>query len=203
MIDHDREFIFVHLRRTAGNSIETALGGITLLDRNGNRTTNWDNSIHRGKTPYKIDNRGHYIHDTAQAICRQFPEQFQAYRKFTIIRNPWDQLASLYCRLFPEDHEAAHFKRWIMARARPDTGTLPFCSLFDTQGKLLVDVIGRYENLQSDFPAICKQCNIEQVALPVANTSSRPHYSEYYDRESREFVRRLCDPEIVEFGYQY
>ena len=203
MIDHDKRIIFVHLRRTAGNSVELALGGITLLDRSGNKTTIWDNAIHREKTPYKIDNRGHYIHDSALAISRQFPEEFQAYKKFTIIRNPWDQLVSLYLRLHTATFSAHHFKAWIFGLARPMSGTLPFCSLFDMKGNLLVDHIGRYENLDKDFGEICSLCNIERATLPRTNSSSMRHYSEYYDRETRAFVQTLCDREIVEFGYQF
>jgi len=203
MIDHQRKLIFVHLRRTAGNSIEVALGGITLLGRDGEPTLDWDNALHRGKTPFKIDNRGHYIHDTATAIRNQFPEEFSSYKKFTIVRNPWDQLVSLYLRLSPHDHHAVNFKPWLFSLKRPAHGTLPFCSLFDTRGSLLVDYIGKYENIADDFSRICDACGIENLALPETNKSFKRHYRDYYDPASREFVRKLCDAEINEFGYSF
>jgi len=37
MVNDKHECIFVHLRRTGGNSIELALGGIVLLDENGEK----------------------------------------------------------------------------------------------------------------------------------------------------------------------
>jgi len=48
MISHQHKCIFVHLRRTAGNSIELALGGIVVLDKNRKHVLEKDNSLHRG-----------------------------------------------------------------------------------------------------------------------------------------------------------
>ena len=49
MICHRQQVVFVHLRRTAGNSIEAALGGIVLFDRWFRPTDSWDNGLHRGR----------------------------------------------------------------------------------------------------------------------------------------------------------
>jgi hypothetical protein len=61
MISHQHRCIFVQLRRTAGNSIELALGGIVLPDKNRKKVLEWDNKLHRGSSDYKIDARGHPI----------------------------------------------------------------------------------------------------------------------------------------------
>ena len=74
MVSDRHECIFIHLRRTGGNSIEQALGGIVLLDKHYNATKTWDNNLHRGNdNPYKLDYRKHYMHDTAMTIQQQFP----------------------------------------------------------------------------------------------------------------------------------
>ena len=202
MISDKHQCIFVHLRRTGGNSIELSLGGIILLDREGRQTNHWDNRLHRGDTPYKKDFRGHYMHDTAMAIEKQFPTKFREYSKFSIVRNPWDQMISAYLRLNAHDEAGIHFKSWLQAYNLRE-GTVPAYSLFDHQGKCMVDEIGRFENLSEDFIRICAKFGISQDPLNVTNASSKRHYSEYYDREKKELVARLFEKDIRYFGYKF
>jgi hypothetical protein len=102
--------------------------------------------------------------------------------------------------------------------------------LYDEGGRLLVDFVGRYESLQADFDTVCTRVGIPPTPLPRVNRSleetrpntfrelrrqvrraiwSRerehtfPHYSEYYDDESREFVGRLFQKDIEAFNYAF
>ena len=102
--------------------------------------------------------------------------------------------------------------------------------LYDEGGKLLVDFVGRYETLQADFDKVCARVGIPPTPLPRVNRSleearprtlrelrkqvrraiwSRerehtfPHYSEYYDDESREFVGRLFRKDVEAFNYAF
>lgn len=206
MISDRHQCIFVHLRRTGGNSIEIALGGIVLLNKSGKPTTKWDNKLHRGANlPYKMDNRGHdYSHDTAQEIRRQHPENFHSYKSFSIIRNPWDQMISLYLRLHANDSNAIHFKHWLK-NLKPTNmqGTVPSQSLFDENGQCLVDEIGRYENLADDFRNICEMFKISSAPLPRSNVSGKKHYANYYDRESASIVAEIFKKDRKYFGYRF
>lgn len=206
MISHEHRCIFVHLRRTGGNAIALALGGIQLYDREGRATTVWENELHRGTIEqtgrYKKDLRGHYLHATATEIRELHPEEFDGYFKFSFVRNPWEQLLSMYLRLRPEDVDGEGFRRWLV-RYKNLAGTLPSASLHDEQGECLMDFIGRYENLQSDFATVCERLGLSPSTLPPVNASVRHPYEHYYDRETIEFVRSLCADEVERFGYRF
>jgi hypothetical protein len=102
--------------------------------------------------------------------------------------------------------------------------------LYDEAGKLLVDFVGRYESLQADFDTVCARIGIPPTPLPRVNRSlegtrpnslrelrkqlrralwSRerkhifPHYTQYYDDESREFVGRLFRRDVEAFNYAF
>lgn len=203
MISDQHQCIFIHLRRTGGNSIEQALGGIVLLDKEGNVTKKWNNDLHRGHdVPYKKDFRGHYLHDTAMAVEQKNPEKFKQYSKFSIVRNPWDQMISLYLRLNSSDTHAVSFASWLKSYHVLE-GTIPQHSLFNADGMCLMDEIGRFENLHQDFINICSQLNIKADALEKTNASSKNHYAEYYHTETIELVSRLFKKDIQYFGYRF
>jgi Sulfotransferase family len=102
--------------------------------------------------------------------------------------------------------------------------------LHDEAGKLLVDFVGRYESLQADFDTVCARVGIPPTRLPQVNRSLEgtwpdslrelrkqlrralwslerkhtfPHYTQYYDDESREFVGRLFRKDVEAFNYAF
>lgn len=202
MICHDRHLVFVHLRRTAGNSIEAALGGIVLFDRFFRRTDAWDNRLHRGRSWYKRDRRGHRIHSTAAEIRALHRDAFDRCFRFTIVRNPWEQMASLYGRLHPQDRGFAGFRTWLGGFDLAP-GTVPAASLYDAAGRCLVDFIGRFERLQADFDEACDRAGIPRCRLPHTNTAAGPRAATLYDDETRGLVERLYAADIARFGYEF
>ena len=86
--------------------------------------------------------------------------------------------------------------------------------LTDKDGKLAVDFIGRFENINEDFRTILNKINdihpiTEQEPsgnwhLPWRNSASRGHdYKWYYNDETVERVREHYRTDIEEFGYEY
>jgi hypothetical protein len=77
----------------------------------------------------------------------------------------------------------------------------------DKNGKVLVDFIGRFENLQSDFDRVCPEIGLPPTALPHVNKSKviRKYkgYQDYYDKESKEFIAELYKSDIELFGYEF
>jgi hypothetical protein len=66
-----------------------------------------------------------------------------------------------------------------------------------------VDYIMRFENLADDFRNVCGILGISPATLPLYNRSNREHYSNYYDDELRELVRKRFGAEIERFGYTF
>lgn len=202
MICRRQRLIFVHLRRTAGNSIEAALGGIVLYDRWFRRTLAWDSRLHRGPSLYKRDRRGHRIHATAEEIRARHPREFDRCFRFSIVRDPWEQMASLYARLHEHDRRYVGFGGWL-ARFRLVAGTVPQASLFDAGGECLVHFIGRFERLQDDFDSACDQAGISRRALPRTNGSAMPALESVYDDDTIAAVGRLYRRDVERFGYTF
>lgn len=205
MISHQYKCIFIHLRRTGGKSIEHALGGIHLLDRNMNPTSIWDNDIHPGgKTIYKLDNRGHYVHDTATTVRAHFPNEFPLYFKFSFVRNPWQQMLSLFFRLnYKRDLSVQAFRPFVMDFKNRLGGTVPRISLYDESGHCLMNYIGRFERLEEDFAEVCSLIQADGVRLSHHNSSPHKDYRSYYDDATAQRVQDLFQEDIKEFGYAF
>jgi len=74
--------------------------------------------------------------------------------------------------------------------------------LIDGKGKLLVDYIGRFENLQADFAQVCARLN-RQAELPHLKKSEHGDYRQYYNAASIEIVRQWFKSDIEQFGYEF
>ena len=196
------DFLFIHIAKTAGVSINNALG---------------------------LNGRMHF---TAQEFRKTLgDEKFQRLFKFTIVRNPWDRAVSQYSHLWSVMHEdCPSFKDWVKIvygevlpyayknrdkfitfRYKNNTieGLLkPYMPqldwLRDENGKMLVDFVGRHENLQDDFNTICDKIGIARRILPHNNASKRDKdYRSYYDQKSKKLVGAFFHKEIKKFSYKY
>ena len=95
--------------------------------------------------------------------------------------------------------------------------------LFNAEGELLVDFVGKYENLQIDFAVVCSRLGINRSVLPHRNASNDKNsgfkliiqkfisaspekkipYTAYYDDELREYVGLLYAKDISTFEYEF
>jgi len=200
MISFQKRFLFVHIPKTAGNSIQSALRDYSEdqlvalhkeqdgIERFGLRNPNYKTKKHSTLGEYR-DALGN--------------EQFRSLYKFTCVRNPWDRMVSYYFTptQSPETWDPKRFRE-IISKAvsvadylRLDQGEEdPFAN---------VDYIIRFENLADDFRTVCGTLGISPATLPRYNRSSREHYSKYYDEELRHLVRMRFAAEIERFGYTF
>lgn len=76
-------------------------------------------------------------------------------------------------------------------------------TLCDLDGGLLVDNILRFEHLEDDWNEFFKSLGHEPPRLPKKNKSKHRHYSEYYDDESRDFIKYMFGRDIASFKYKF
>jgi len=200
MISLQKRFLFVHIPKTAGNSIQSVLQDYSEdqlvalrkeqdgIERFGLRNPNYKIKKHSTLSEYHLA-----LGD----------EQFRSLYKFTCVRNPWDRMVSYYFTPTqnPETWNQRKF-RGIISKAvsLPDYLRLDNREA-DPFGN--VDYIMRFESLADDFRAVCATIGISPLTLPKYNRSNRDHYSKYYDDELRELVRNRFAAEIERFNYAF
>jgi hypothetical protein len=200
MISFQKRFLFVHIPKTAGNSIQSVLRDYSedqlvalRMEQDGIERFGLRNP------KYKIKK-----HSTLRQYREALSdEQFRNLYKFTCVRNPWDRMVSYYFT------PTQNLETWCRKRLRgiiskalsvPDYLRLdddeqdPFAN---------IDYIMRFENLTDDFRMVCGRLHISPSPLPQLNRSTRTHYSKYYDGELRELVRARFAAEIERFGYTF
>jgi hypothetical protein len=131
--------------------------------------------------------------------------------KFAFVRNPYDRFVS-YCAFMSRDtghfeREPTRFMKHILQVVRPLDHLLyrPQSSfLVDAQGRLAVDYVGRTENMQASYDAICARIGIASSSLEKVNASTHADYRQYYDDESRALVGDLYrrDLELFDYGFE-
>ena len=183
MISFKKQFLFVHIPKTAGNSIQSILRDYSEdeivalrseqdgIERFGLRNPNYKIKKHSTLAEY----RG--------ALGE---ERFRSLYKFACVRNPWDR--KKFRGMISEAASVADYLR--LDRGEED----PFAN---------VDYIMHFENLVDDFRTVCGTLGISPATLPRYNRSGREHYSKYYDDELREFVSKRFALEIERFGYTF
>ncbi len=172
MISFQKRFLFVHIPKTAGNSIQSALRDYSEdqlvalrkeqdgIERFGLRNPNYKTKKHSTLGEYR-DALGN--------------EQFRSLYKFTCVRNPWDRMVSYYFTptQSPETWDPKRFRE-IISKAvsvadylRLDQGEEdPFAN---------VDYIIRFENLADDFRTVCGTLGISPAygcGLPRRSSGS-------------------------------
>ena len=200
MISFQKRFLFVHIPKTAGNSIQSVLrhysedeivalrGEQDGIERFGLRNPKYKIKKHSTLVEYR----------TALGEAR-----FRDLYKFTCVRNPWDRMVSYYFTPTQDvkDWDRKKFKK-VVSEALSVADYLRLeKDEADPFGN--VDYFMRFDNLAEDFRAVCATLGIPPVPLPRYNRSSREHYSKYYDNNLRELVRKRFALEIERFGYTF
>jgi hypothetical protein len=200
MISFQKSFLFVHIPKTAGNSIQSALRDYSE-DQLVALRKEQDGIERFGLCNPKYGIRKH-------STLREYrdtlgDEQFRKLYRFTCVRNPWDRMVSYYFTptQSPESWDREKF-HGIISNA---ISVADYLRLMQNEKNPFanVDYIMRFENLADDFRTVCNQLDISPVTLPQYNRSTREHYSKYYDDELREFVRTRFAADIERFGYTF
>ncbi|PHS71719.1 MAG: hypothetical protein COB22_06860 [Cycloclasticus sp.] len=180
------EFVFIHINKTGGSSIEKALNipfeHKTALEKSAEiGQKNWNRKL-----------------------------------TFTVVRNPWDKVVSHYHYRVKTNQtdlqdNPIEFKEWVKrAYGNQDAFYYDIPKMFmpqtnwisDKNGNFMIDEIIRFENLEREFNEVVKMIG-KKVSLPHIKNSNRGNFREYYDEETIEIVQKWFESDIERFDYQF
>ena len=201
MISFQKKFIFIHLPKTGGNSIQSI-----LLKYSEDEMVLW-HPMQDGVERFDVMNSelNTTKHATLQEYQKALGLEFNTFYKFICVRNPWERLISNYFSPIFEKTELDRDEFAEMVQ-KPDAQLKHYMGLDNCSSKSQfgnVDYIMRFESLEEDFHRVCKEINVSPEKLPHRNKSTREHYRHYYDEELKELVYSTHKDEIEYFGYKF
>ena len=160
------------------------------------------------------------------------------YYKFCFIRNPWSRVVS--CYLDKIKNTKNHDQKSIVDMYRGIKRGLNFSNfvefliskegsdkyadrhwlsqhkfITDKNGELLVDFMGKVENLENDWRQVCQKIGLPEVNLPVLNTrqgwkpeetkfiKDQYYYQEFYNKDTKEKIGERYKKDIELFDYKF
>ena len=180
-----QDYVFIHIPKCGGTSVERALG-LAVLN-----------------------------HDTARQRMQYLGEKRWRDRlTFSVVRNPYTRLASSFFYLHkPKDQPLADLQeeyrywlfRWQNAKnenAMPDALNTQCWWLSDEEGQPLIDNICQIENIDDDIKKIATSLGRE-INVQRLKTNPLPiDYDELYTAATREMVIDLYSEDFDRFGYE-
>lgn len=200
IINNEKLFFFVHIQKTAGTSISEVL--------------------------FKIKNTKslNYSHSFINSVNEN---DYNDYFKFCFVRNPFERLVSWY-EMFINKGIHNDFSEYILKNSnnfsefldltniiyekniseyvsQPYPKSISFNQLdyISNNGKILVDFIGRFETINSDFDFIMNKIGITDYNLPYLNKFNCGNYRRYYSDKDIEKVYNLYKKDIDFFDYKF
>ena len=215
LISHKHKFITIDIPKTGTRSLRETLLPLNIIDVCG--LANFESEF--------------YQHDFATRAKKQFAKNnwnWNDYFKFTIVRNPWVRYFSFFkyfksygekylrqdesinwgkseinqgklcAELFENKDDQTVLKNIILKNDSQDT------YYFDESGKIIVDHIAEFENLQNEFIFLCNQVGINAPHLKHGNKSSNPlNIHDIYNQQLIDLVAQKEKSVIKLKNYHY
>ncbi|MGJ5620525.1 sulfotransferase family 2 domain-containing protein [Sulfitobacter sp. MF3-043] len=208
MISHRHKTIFVHVPKTAGQSIEQV-----FVDDLG---LSWDdrgilNLRYNSDPAFGPQRLAHLYADEYVRNGHIDRDLWNAYFKFAVVRNPYDRILS--------EFRYRRFRKtgplfWFLRKQYRDDyydiarhAVLQSRYLFDENGTCLVDEIVKFEELKDRMPEIFQRIFGDPRTLPKRNESTNSHRrltrhqlsawnrKAIRDRYAEDFTRLGYDPD--------
>lgn len=210
-ISKQHKCLFIHIPKTGGTSIETALEMFYSWKLENTEALF---GLIQSKELLAKGFLSHYLqHLTLRQVLALQANSDELF-SFTFVRNPWDRIVSTYHNIDPNLIECA-------TAVGIELRNLPFDEflarvlnfphihlldqyqfIVDENEQLMVDFLGRFESLETDFDKICQHLNIT-ACLPHKNQSTHLDYRRYYTKATRDLVAVRYQKDIALFQYSF
>jgi len=208
LVNAQHNFIFFHLYKCGGNSIRKEL----------------EKNCGKGKELQGVHSLPKDLEKHFQAHSNQ--KRFDSMYKFTFVRNPFSFLLSTfhyannskihYMHNDVQGMDMLQFTQYYLkvCESHKDLKIRPFGSnqvtqlyqyIINKDKKVIVDFVGKLENMQEDMNKVCTHLKIPIRPIMKANVSStntRP-YRESYSKEARKFVEKHFEKDLNYFDYEF
>lgn len=208
-----RNYVFIHIPKTGGTSLALALEARAMAD-----------DIMLGDTPKALRRRRRvkdavtrgrlWKHSRLEDIEGLVPqEQLENLFAFTLVRNPWDRVVSLYhwLRVQTFRHPSISLAQTLsfcdfvqneaMIRAFENSPATSYMKTSD--GRLQCSAFIRLEHFEEDAQPLFSHLGFE-LELSRVNTSQRlEDYRSYYTDAAAETIAQCCAADIDRFGYVF
>ena len=177
MIINEHKTIFIHIPKSAGTSIREYFAGNSFRIQ-----------------PNK--------HDDIYAIKKKFLNAYKNYKKFAIIRNPYDKMVSWYFYLkrnLGENYNIIEFNDWIVDPLKFWHANDPI-SFLKPQYEWIDNTVTviKYENLNKGINDFFNK----KIDLPITNKSNHKHYLKYYNKKSLNIIYNRYKEDFKKFNYK-
>ena len=212
LISKSKKFIYIHVDRTGGTTFSKAFKEFTLFQ--------WSHRFHQlclkmfGEIPVL-----HLLKEqkALELKSKLSSKEFDSYFKFAMIRNPWEWMVSDYCyrqqysyatnyRLISKMSFEEYVKWKLLENYHeidPFHANRGLSSWFtDSDGNVLVDHVGRFENFADEFIFFCEKIGVKKK-LPHLNSSKFNSYQEYYNDETKAMVEKYFKLDIERYNYTF
>lgn len=202
-ICHGRKFIFIHIPKNAGSTVEVSLG---IYKKECMVETK--DSIFEDGVSYSQQ------HLTAKQlkIYDKTKDIFDSYFKFTFVRNPYQRVLSEYFwlnqkNLNKDRTPSENFSKFIdefYSTIDKDHKLTQYEYLYNENGNLMVDFIGRVESFENDFTKVLNKFNTKIKIKPFNITRQKKDINQdlYLTKENKEKIYNLFKIDFETFGYE-
>ena len=207
LISKKHNFLFVHIYKNAGTSVNYALKQFAL--------SQWQwiiyQTLKKANIPPPFLNpqpfHGHI--KASELIDALGRETFDSFFSFAIVRNPWDWQVSLYKYMLGSKTHHQHelvkelggFEEYIKWRCENEV-RYQKDFIYSKNNELLVDFVGRFEDLDVDFKHICSRIGVS-ASLPKLRVSNTTPYQGYYTEKTKGLVMQTFEPDVKAFEYSF
>lgn len=209
MISHEHKTIFVHIPKTAGESIALYFLEDLGLDWKRKSSLMMFHDFSAKQEPRNMTHLKAHQYLDYHFVSKHI---FDDYFKFSFVRNPWSRVVSFY--KYMSYNRVVSFKIFV-SKLLPEFVALnnffvaPQAEyIYDNNGDLLVDFVGRFESLQKDFDTVLGTLQLPQKTLPHFNKTIKKKgfkylYVDYHKfRASKGLLRYYGRDKIDSPNYQ-